>query len=387
MSLETNQIKLNIHLQPEFGWSIEGEPAFGPGSVLQGTLFYFLSLFSLLTNMRIGQVDIEILDPSLLAKADRLRLVFHGSERSRNQATRLGLRRRQFFGVQRTLWEKSKNPSFSLHTKYTHTFTLQLPLVQFPPTINTELYRSYYMLSVFLDHADATSGDALALAEREVLYRPFLETCLSKTPLVKSVANVKLSTHALDYVPSDTLMMDMVVPSSSPFTNVHMALVQTVSAADQTTHHEIASLEHTLSKRLDIDTHMHLTLPIPADTTPSFSYSDIASVSYKLVLRLKEKKGGLSNLISNAACATLELPIHIGTLGYGIRASDGLQVYSTFQVTFDPIASPPLPPLPLPVFVRNVEYEEALPLYDSDRLPAYYDIPSPPSSDCDPTAV
>jgi hypothetical protein len=243
------------------------------------------------------------------------------------------------------------------------------------------------MLSVFLDQTDATEGNALGLVEREVLYRPFLETCLSKTPLVKSIANVKLSTHALDYVPSDTLMMDMVVPSSSLFTNVHMTLVQTVCAADQTSHHEIASLQHTLPKRLDIDTQMHLTLPIPADTTPSFSYSDIASVSYKLVLRFKEKKSGLSNFISSSACATLDLPIHIGTLGYGIRASDGLQVYSTFQVTFDPIVSPPLPPLPLPAFVRSVEYEEALPLYDSDRLPAYYDIPSPPPSDCDPTTT
>lgn len=28
---------LAIELLPEFGWSIQGQPAFGPGSVFQGT--------------------------------------------------------------------------------------------------------------------------------------------------------------------------------------------------------------------------------------------------------------------------------------------------------------------------------------------------------------
>ncbi|KAI8339236.1 hypothetical protein BC941DRAFT_469415 [Chlamydoabsidia padenii] len=361
MSLESGQIKLSIHLQPDFGWTIENEPAFGPGSILQ------------------GQVDMEILDPSLIAKMDRLRIVFHGSEGSRSIVTRSELRRRQFFGVQRTLWEKSKHPTLSLFTKYTHTFTLQLPFIQFPPTIRADMYRCCFKLSVFLD------GSSLAPIEREIMYRPFLETCLFKTPLVKTLApEVTVSTHALDYVPGDTLVVKLLLSSlSCIYTLVQMDLVQVLVSGDQTDQHEINSLHQPILSSQQQQQPMQLTLMIPATTAPSFSYSDIASVSYKLILRLKEKKkSGISNLLASSSKISLELPIHIGTLGYGIRSSEGLKVYSTFQTHFDSISIPPRPPLPLPRFVPTIEYEESLPLYDPDQLPTYYDAIST-ASECD----
>lgn len=35
---------LAIELLPEFGWSVQGQPAFGPGSVFQGTSTAYMKI-------------------------------------------------------------------------------------------------------------------------------------------------------------------------------------------------------------------------------------------------------------------------------------------------------------------------------------------------------
>ncbi|ORZ22458.1 hypothetical protein BCR42DRAFT_368369 [Absidia repens] len=372
MSLETDQIRLSIQLQPELGWTIKEENVYGPGSVIQ------------------GQVNLEILDPSLIDKADRLRLIFHGSERTRNKATKQGIRRRQFFGAQRILWEK-KNSPLPMHTKHSYSFTLQLPMIQFPPTINSDLYRCYFMTTVFLDQSPFTSDDSnLAMVDLELTYMPFIETCLFKTPLTKTITNkssdshrpynASLSTSALDYVPGDTISMGLTLSSQSPFMAVQMDLYQVLLCSEQSSQHLISSLQQplsttSLSTSPSAITQMNLVLTIPIDTTPSFSFSDMVSVSYKLVIRLKEKKSGITGLLSPSPPTiynSFELPIRIGTLGYGIRASSSMEIYSIFKTAFD-ASSDQRPPLPLPAFIKNIEYEESLPLYQSHRLPTYND--------------
>ncbi|KAI8092863.1 uncharacterized protein BX664DRAFT_328339 [Halteromyces radiatus] len=367
MSLETDQIQLSIQLQPEFGWAIKDEPVFGPGSVIQ------------------GKVQMEIKDPSLLSKADRLRVVFHGSERSRNRDTLSTQRRVQFFGVQRTLWE-IKDFDLAIGQKYAFPFTLQLPMIQFPPSIRDDIYVCYFMLTVYLDQAphDDDGDILLATIGKEVTLMPFLETCLFKTPLVQHIAcnngdNVIVSTHALDYVANDTILIDVTVPTHLVYSAIHMELHQTIRSMDQTTRRVICSLKQQQEQQSSStaaiinNTRIQLALPIPCDTIPSFTYSDMASINYKLIIRFHGKKTILSSLLPSSNTKDnlhLELPIKIGTLGYGIRASEELQVYATYRTPFDD-SSDTRPCLPLPTFMRNVEYEESLPVYEDTRLPSY----------------
>ncbi|CAO3594812.1 unnamed protein product [Absidia cylindrospora] len=368
MSLETDQIRLYIQLQPEFGWTIKEENVYGPGSVIQ------------------GQVHLEILDPALIDNADRLRIIFHGSERTRNKATKQGIRRRQFFGAQRVLWEKKNSPLLP-HTKNIYSFTLQLPMIQFPPTINNDLYRCYFMTTAFLDQSPFTSDDSnLAMVDLELTYMPFIETCFFKTPLTKTISNkssdshrpytASLSTNALDYVPGDTISMGITLSSQSPFMVVQMDLYQALLCSEQSSQHMISSSQQSIpTTSSSATTQMNLVLPIPIDTTPSFSFSDMVSVSYKLMIRLKEKKSGITSLLPASPPTiynSFELPIRIGTLGYGIRASSSMEIYSIFKTAFD-APSDQRPPLPLPTFIKNIEYEESLPLYQSHRLPTYND--------------
>lgn len=37
-----DQVEMSIELLPEFGWSIQGRPVFGPGSVFQGANYQML---------------------------------------------------------------------------------------------------------------------------------------------------------------------------------------------------------------------------------------------------------------------------------------------------------------------------------------------------------
>ncbi|KAI8344636.1 hypothetical protein BC941DRAFT_409172 [Chlamydoabsidia padenii] len=307
-----NQISLSI--QNEFGWTmLDNEPVFGPGSVIQG--------------------QVHVLDPLLFIHATRLRLIFHGAERTRQ----VPIYKNQFFGTQTVLWN-SKQPT----TTSVFDFTLQLPTVQFPPSMDHPLYNCYFKLSVFLDGKDIT-------ASKEITFRPFLETILFKAPLVHTLGPAaQIALYALDYVPGATISIHF-TSTSSNMHSVLMALDQTVICSKEKKKTRIVSMHHH-----PIPGDLCLTLPI--DLPPSFSFSPLVAVTYHLIVKL-----GRSHVVT--------LPIKIGTLGYGLRASSDLDIYSIFASAFDDASSSN--PLPLPVFMKTVEYENALPRYEADRLPAY----------------
>jgi hypothetical protein len=297
---------LSIHIVPELGWTmLENEPVFGPGSVIQG--------------------HVRLADPSLLAHADRLRLIFHGSERTLYNP----IHKNQFFGSQLTLWDNKQPPSIAT----AFDFTLQLPLVQFPPSINHDLYNCYYKLTVFLD-----CGGTTTFASKGVILRPFLETTRLQTPLMYG----PLSIPALDYLPGDTLRINL----SSP-TRMRMTLEQTVAVNRAARKQKVKIVSTTSTDLL-----------LPLDLTPSFSFSPVVSVSYHLTVKIHASTGTRS---------VITWPIHIGTLSYGLRVD--LPIYSVFSSAFD--SENDGSALPLPVFLKADIDGDTLPQYEADHLPAY----------------
>jgi hypothetical protein len=116
---------------------------------------------------------------------------------------------------------------------------------------------------------------------------------------------------------------------------------------------------------------INTTLDIPVDLIPSFAYSPVFSIKYQLNISIKTK-----GRIWSSNHDLIEMPLNIGTLGYGIRSSQEIKIYSTFKSIFEiqqqgESSSSLEPVLPVPKFLDVVEYEESLPLYNNDRLPAY----------------
>ncbi|CAO3612243.1 unnamed protein product [Cunninghamella echinulata] len=403
--MDTSNIQLSIKLQPEYGWSIKNTPVFGPSSIVS------------------GHVNVQILDQEILSKIDKIRIVFHGSERMMNINTRSLIKKKQFFGSQKIIWD-SKHPQkeLTVMNKYSFPFIIQLPNVQFPPSMDYSHYKCYYMISVYIEEIDnhvntRTSVDpkeSLQECNQPIIFMPFIETCLFKTPLTQSIPPklknknkkdhhqqqqpIKLSTHALDYVPGDSIKLDVTIPdyyfqsnnnNDSPtttcaFSSMSIALTQIVKSLNQVHQTTVSTLKIPLilpqpsssssSSSSFNSLKQQIELPLSSDLVPSITYSDAVSVNYSLHIQFHGNKSKLSSFFSSSSSDhyQLTLPIRIGTLGYGIRPSEELQVYSIFKTSFENQENDPRPSLPNPTFLQNVEYEDALPVYEVDpQLPTY----------------
>ncbi|KAF7729352.1 hypothetical protein EC973_004608 [Apophysomyces ossiformis] len=329
--------RLSIILLPEFGWTIQDQPVYGPGSVFQGF------------------VQLDLKQPIM---ADRIRLVFHASESTFERGYH-----EQFFGTQRVLWDSKANGTLLEEPSNRFYFTIQMPLVQFPPSMQTEQYRCAFRLTAHLD----LPGNQSIQEQKPVLYMPFIETCLLKTPLefrdTKHDTTAIFKVNALDYVPGDRISGSLEFDSEATGVSVKLFQISTLLQENKQCSKVVTSNAHKLKQ-----SRMQVSLELPQDLTPSFSYGRVISISYKLCVNIEHK--GAFRLKQWA----FELPITIGTLGYGIRASDDLQLYTSFRSVFDTSNSPSGPSLPVPRFMRAIEYEESLPVYVPERLPPYNDI-------------
>ncbi|KAI9498473.1 hypothetical protein BDB00DRAFT_867621 [Zychaea mexicana] len=378
--------KLSVYLHPEFGWTAANTtaPVFGPGSVLRGSVRVHLP-----SNQQ--------------QQPDQLRIVFHASE------TLTGVpnadaysvdgryRHEQFFGSQRILWTSKDKP---LENGTELSFTIQLPMVQFPPSIEiANFYACRFRLSTFLEgpticssNSDNYAADSssrhrplIAKAQCPVVYVPQIETRASKEAsnqqqqtrrpftleaVDKQQRNFKLQLDALDYIAGDTIQPLIYQP---PAYRISMKLLQVF-----TIH---AGKQKTFTRPIAESTNTQL-LEIPDESIPSFTYGRLVSVSYKLRVSFHSREIGLSSRLllplksssSSAVVSFPDIPIRIGTLGYGIRSSDELQIYTAFQTIFrhkQQNTNNNMPPLPIPRYVSSVGYKDTLPLYENYQLPSY----------------
>ncbi|KAG2230600.1 hypothetical protein BDF21DRAFT_447699 [Thamnidium elegans] len=399
-------MSLTINLLPEFGWSIKNQPVYGPGSAFQGFV-------------KINVTELQ------LQKADRLRIVFHATESTCDSGYISPTYHNQLFGSQKVLWNHKTSqllPLLRSNTDISIPFIVQLPMIQFPPSsrVLSESeglgYSCSYTLSAYLD--SQTQGEAAIIkVHKPIIYMPFIETGFSKKPICITTfekgsnllssseknskpgkasptapsVNVKLA--SLDYVPGDIIPVSLLIkgiPKHS-IESVSIRLYQnrtwnkTTNNLKSKTNKGERKVSHLItqeninlnlidtnnssssssieSKVIPIDSKLEISI----DNIPSFSYSPVFSIGYQLKINIKRK-----GKIWNSNFDLTDIPINIGTLGYGIRSSEEIKVYSTFQSVFDqPPEGSNADILPAPKFLNFLEYEEALPLYNEDRLPKY----------------
>lgn len=386
---------VSIEILPEFGWSIGNERLFGPGTLFQ------------------GHVVVKCKEHS--ARATRLRMHFQGVEAMLTYDVGPGIIRtssNQLFGVRHTLWKKLDDDD-GLHamTTYKFLFTIQMPFVQFPPSMHHDYYRCTYKLSAFLDPS-LGYGEVPVMSQRCINYIPLTETRLLKTPLYlkdqkskrKQVPSpnmplVTVKLHSVEYLSGDTIQAAICPKFTETNSscsiydyNVTMNLYQisTFSAdsvpilsqlVDTKSHHVEVQQDINSSKSSEF----RVGLKLKEDLPPSFEYSKIMTLTYKLKVKVYIKRRKASFSLTTAmqsktnegskklkemmstlpwpstAMSTFETDIVVGTLSRGVRAGDDLQDYTSFRAS----------QVPIPKFMKHIEYEDELPRYESTRLPSY----------------
>ncbi|KAI8139701.1 hypothetical protein BJV82DRAFT_672372 [Fennellomyces sp. T-0311] len=348
--------EISIELLPEFGWSTQGQPTYGPGSVFQG--FVHAS----------SREEIEV---------DHIRLQFHAVESMHPIEVRPGVTRRKrphiLFVIRHVLWTGQSLDSSQL----TLPFTIQMPLVQYPPSMDHEYYQCAFKLTAFIEQ----SSQIIQSTEKSINYRPFIETCVLKNPVQTTGGQVQV--HALEYVPGDAISARITMGSREnasgdassgsgkriviatlyqtailhPFEDIPK---RTKVIASQRWYEDDVSGQDLLKSDLKPPS-----LRIPLDSIPSFSYSSFFAVSYQLKVSVKHKK--FAGLWSSGQ--EYEFPVTIGTLARGVRAPAQLRIYSTLSSDERQVEEPR--------FMGVIAGSETLPPYDSTHLPTYETITVP----------
>ncbi|KAF7722477.1 hypothetical protein EC973_003097 [Apophysomyces ossiformis] len=350
---------MKIELSPEFGWPASNHHGriYGPGSVFQ------------------GNIHLYIRRP---VRAHRLRLVFQGTEAMQPYDVGPGIvraRQTQLFGIQHVLWENNATLCEASHRSFP--FTIQMPLVQYPPTIEHELYRCTFKLSAYLDPSLEHKCIPI-MTQRPVAYIPLIETRLLKTPhnayMRKGPMAVTAMIRSLEYTPGDAIETILHIDSKVPVMEISLKLYQVARLLLDEKPSITKLVAFRSCQALDRhDPYYTMTLPLPQDLAPSFDYSRILHLSYRLRVKVTKK-----SLMPWSSRITFDYPITIGTLGYGIRRAPDLQFYTDTPFTSEDDDRASIltnrsqdNDLPLPRFLRLIEYEDALPLYESIRLPSY----------------
>ncbi|KAL7319504.1 hypothetical protein PS15m_002635 [Mucor circinelloides] len=383
-------MSIEINLLPEFGWSIKNQPVYGPGSVFQG----FVKLNA---------------SEEQLQKAERLRIVFHASESTYHSGYASPIYNQQLFGTQKILWKrKGHEPPVNITpgTDISIPFIIQVPMVQFPPsaTVISEgdglSYHSNFVLSAYLDQDQGKTN--IIKTHKSIVYMPFIETSISKKPVhITTIDNtdnnspestpfVHVNMSSLDYVLGDTINISLDI------NNIPRKCIESVSTKlyqIQTWHRTSKKdkplknekkLKHLISQNITkhhsieaiTQYRVSTSLDVPVDGLPTFTYGPVFSLAYILQISIK-RKGKLWSYDFDLP----DIPIKIGTLGYGIRSSEEIQFYSTFKNVFErqsegdssssSTSNTTAVALPVPRFLDVIEYEESLPVYTDDRLPMY----------------
>lgn len=356
--MASSDCSLTIELLPEFGWSIKGEHVYGPGSVFQGQV-----KFNMAVNLPV----------------ERVRLAFYATEAIPAPEYTVSISRsskKTLFSIQNTLWDSKVLEPLELNMDYSFPFTIQMPMVQFPPSINQSKYQCLFQLIAIVD--TPTLEQSMIKKIVPVQCMPFVETSLLKMPMEMNAQKGDLSGRirmgAQEFVPGDYIPISLHVESSKKkkrssaggmdYVTVRLELVQTMAfltkpneIPDQTK--IVASSTSNLllvSGACDAD----FEIKIPSDIPPTYDYGKLVKISYKLQVSV-DQKGPLGGIWS-LSVQWHEIEIIIGTLGYGIRTSNELKLYTEFEEDNHSTT---------PKFMKSIEYEDALPLYEASKLPTY----------------
>lgn len=318
----------------------------------------------------------------------------------------------QFFKVHTTLWKKvdALDVLKPMNT-YKFLFTIQMPLVQFPPSMSHDFYKCTFKLSAYL-YPSLEFGKIPVVAQSNIQYIPCIETIVPKLPIylrdvkkkkeeaVKSSSVVELS--STEFVSGDTIKAVIHVSKASNTTasaisdilNVVLCLYQisTFRIDDEPISERLVETQtHIIRTQTSGTGQYRVSLKLNELLPPSFTYGKVMCLSYKLKIKIYVKKSKVTHGLENnnaensihynddtkkslkkylvlpwsSAVSVFESPIVIGTMGRGIRADDQLRVYT------DVSSSRPRNALYIPSFIQDNESEDMLPKYEAARLPSY----------------
>ena len=344
----------------------------------------------------------------------------------------------ELFSVRTVLWKKSTaGKGLKPRKTYKFLFTIQIPMIQFPPSMNHDYYRCIYKLSAYLDPS-LGHGEVPVMSQIHIKYIPLIETKLLKTPIFlqdqkakNGVSTALVKLYSIEYVAGSTIRATVCITKKlknvahssylSPprlGENVHITLsLFQLSKFNLDAEPILTELVATqsygiASKPDDFDNNntreYHVSMKVNESLPPTFEYSSIMSLTYKLKIKIHLKKSkntpstdfrgstafndstvtvvstdhtkkensnkvsrtrNLKELLTkpwSGAESVFESPIIIGTLDRGIRTGDELKSYSDFHVDSGD-------QMPRPRFMKNIEYGDALPKYEPSRLPLYGD--------------
>ncbi|KAG1170631.1 hypothetical protein G6F70_002094 [Rhizopus microsporus] len=182
-------IDIHIELLPEFGFTVQNEPVYGPGSVFQG-----------IVHLKLKEVPVA---------ADKIILTFRGAENA------TAIHNGSYF-IQ-SLWQRTRKDCLLAETEYHFPFTIQMSVTQFPPSLEHKLYQSKFILTAKLIRSAFTLPTMMT--QKEINYMPFIETSLLKKPVITTKNNntkpfVTVKLHSLEYVPGDTIPITITCYSS-----------------------------------------------------------------------------------------------------------------------------------------------------------------------------
>ncbi|KAI8063216.1 hypothetical protein BC940DRAFT_307837 [Gongronella butleri] len=325
---------------------------------------------------------------------DRLKVVFKATERVNYDA--MG-------------WEKIKNDDGRLFAVRTHllggrasenaapvhlsagshtfNFAIELPLVNFPPSLDHHLIGCTFMLFACLD---VDSRHTFKSEPFPVVYRPAL--CVAKPSLttwstfdapIQSNVSLEVRLPSLEYNLEETRSIPLeirTIANSHHFRPMATAFDPHMYQLRVTLKRSLTILHRTY-RRTETSIVSHRDLPLPdlqhndghfmelaldAYMLPTVDFSTRFNITYSLQFSLRVKHGPLSTRKK-----LFDLPIDFGTLSPGSFAMSGLQVYTDVQDPLDMQFKPKF----LQASQEPVEY---LPPYESLERPPSYCRQAPP---------
>lgn len=260
--------------------------------------------------------------------AEKLSLIFQGTESMLTYEIGLGAIRSntvQFFKINSTLWEKT-DASEALRPleTYKFMFTIQMPMIQFPPSMSHDFYKCSFKLSA---HLYPSSGHSKlpVTAQTFIKYIPLIETRVSKIPIhlndlrkkknkkvKKDVVITSVELSSTEYVIGDTIQATVhierdlhdrpisgtntapLIPAITHALSITMDLYQisTITVDDEPIIERLVETQTYILKENSTSKigHYPVTLKLNKLLPPSFEYGRIVSVSYKLKLKVQVKK-------------------------------------------------------------------------------------------------
>ncbi|KAH8549011.1 hypothetical protein BGW37DRAFT_162255 [Umbelopsis sp. PMI_123] len=336
-----SSVHFSIELRPEFGWRINGETVYSPGSIFEGTV-------KVNTSITIPKVTIKIL--------------FIGTERLRPDIAAISgvmLEHRPIFAVRSVLFGKEQAQDIQIGD-HQYPFAIQLPMVNYPPSFVHQMCSCSFRLIAIME----SCNNHRKYSEQSIRYIPYIETSPLKNTYTLNAHGGTISIPSLSYLQADTIPIRY-QSKNSPIVSVSVRLRRRLSYGDDGVEdHLVETLSQDETKLTTMDTYNGIMyFNLPESIIPTIDYSSWMSITYTLEVTIKRQK-----ILGPAAHFTV--PLTIGTMGPGIRTPSDLKPYTQSQHEENSGRRV------VPCFVQRIEYEDCLPEYASYKLPNYQTISS-----------